>query len=501
MGKNKKRTMILSLAILLVGAFILLISYSFWQVTEKQTNRNLVGSACLSMTYSNETNDIELASTWPMADEKGKATTPYSFTITNNCDMAVNYQISLESVANPDNPNIANDYYISDQYIKVYLDDDVLATYDFLPDVTIDSEANYKIRSNKKILTGKLFAHESETHELRLWVDSETPMSQMNKGFYSKIEVIGGQGVELDCYFVDEDGVLTRYNPDCGISATIPATVNNVPVTKIASDAFVSDYSFRYLLNDDTSEDDLDFSVLIDGEMGTAFLDEDYATAATATSQDVNFVIYEEDNKHIEDAIDYLKQNPDQVMSGLYQIEGISALRVDDAAITKYSHLTQRPTGYEYFYKVQKVNGQYTATYVGQRISKDYYTPVERLKDINYLDLTQATNLVEIDDGAFYGIGMNGQTLITPSSLRRIGKEAFEDSRCKIQLNEGLQIIDDYAFIENWYVLTSVEIPRSVTTLGERIFNYPNLTITVHSQALYDSKDYWAYGLNVLYEP
>ena len=500
MGKNKKRTMILSLAILLVGAIAILVSYSLWQVTEKQTNRNLVGSACLSMTYSNETNDIELASTWPMADEKGKATTPYSFTITNNCDMAVNYQISLESVANPDNPNIANDYYISDQYIKVYLDDDVLATYDFLPDVTIDSEANYKIRSNKKILTGKLFAHEAETHELRLWIDSETPMSQMNKGFYSKIEVIGGQGVELDCYFVDEDGVLTRYNSDCGISATIPATVNGIPVRKIASDAFKDGDKYHYDLNSGTTYDDLDFSVLANPAIVSAINENDYATLAGATTDDFKIIVYDEDDKKINDAIDYLKQNPDSYISSLYQLESISSVRVDDIPIVKYSRLPANPVGSEFFYKTENVNNNHISSYVGYRASENVVDS-KRYAIINFLDLSKATNLEEIDDNAFSYVAMDGMTLRMPSSLRRIGKSAFVDSRCNVILNEGLQVIDDYAFIENWYTMTSIEIPRSVTTLGERIFNYSDLTVTVHNQELYDNRNYWGYGLTVVYEP
>ena len=182
--KSNKRIISTIFLLVLMGA-VIAGTFALWQTTRKQTDRNLVGSACLDITYSNETGDISLPSAWPMTDNEGKATTPYSFTITNNCDIAVNYQVSLESIANP---NDANASYIADNYIDIYFDDGNIYPYGSLPTVTNDTNTEYTIRSTRKITAEKIYAHESKTHNLRIWLDEDTPTTEMNKHFIVKLK-------------------------------------------------------------------------------------------------------------------------------------------------------------------------------------------------------------------------------------------------------------------------------------------------------------------------
>ena len=109
MNNKKKKIAIVSL-IALCLVLLAFGTFAWWTVTRKQTNRNLVGSACLGITFSNETGDINLENIWPTTDSEGAALTPYTFRITNNCDSAVTYEIALESI---EDDNTANPSYLN----------------------------------------------------------------------------------------------------------------------------------------------------------------------------------------------------------------------------------------------------------------------------------------------------------------------------------------------------------------------------------------------------
>ena len=48
------------------------------------------------MSLTNEKNDIHLTNAYPITNEEGKKLTPYSFTITNTCDLFASYTVNLE---------------------------------------------------------------------------------------------------------------------------------------------------------------------------------------------------------------------------------------------------------------------------------------------------------------------------------------------------------------------------------------------------------------------
>ena len=237
----KKKKPILSIVSLTILAVLVLVgTYAYWQVTEKQTNRNLVGSACLSITFSNETGDIDLENMWPTSDADGSALVPYTFTLTNTCpDELVAYTVAIEEIKDDsENPITYPTDYLSDTNLKIKFDNLApvkISTLDNIPD---DTEQDYEIYKTKKIINRKLAGGESRTHSVRMWLDANAPETEMNKFFLSKIKIIAGQGIEEECYAVNSDGLLYAYDPDCGTSATIPATVDGKQVKEISSTAF-----------------------------------------------------------------------------------------------------------------------------------------------------------------------------------------------------------------------------------------------------------------------
>ena len=100
MKKSKwfnKQYILLSVSILL-GLIVLIVgsSYAYYIVNVSQTNKNVVRSSCLNLSIFNEENVIKLEKQIPIMNEEGKKLTPYTFTITNTCDITAEYSVNLE---------------------------------------------------------------------------------------------------------------------------------------------------------------------------------------------------------------------------------------------------------------------------------------------------------------------------------------------------------------------------------------------------------------------
>ena len=96
-GKRKTAILII-LIVLILGCILLGISYAFWQLTYKQNDFDTLGVNCFELTLTNEQNDINLQSAYPISDEEGMILTPYTFTITNTCNTYAYYQVNLEEL-------------------------------------------------------------------------------------------------------------------------------------------------------------------------------------------------------------------------------------------------------------------------------------------------------------------------------------------------------------------------------------------------------------------
>lgn len=456
---NKKKLTIGIICLVLVGIVVLLLgTYAYWLVTEKQTNKNLVGSACLQITFSNETGDINLENQWPTSDTDGSKLVPYTFTLTNTCpDELVAYTVALEEIKDDSNDPITYpDEYLSDANIKLKFDSLAPMKISTLDDITSDSGQTYEIYKTKKIINRKLAGGESRTHSLRMWLDQNAPETEMNKFFLSRIKIIAGQGIEEECYTVNSDGVLYAYDSDCGTSATIPATVKEKQVKTIASNAFKGDKQVRqYLYHDDLlykEENDTvptidDFAALKNNRCGNTSGDSvnctiDFSIACKEELYKILFddnymdSIYEEKGWDPEDPASeqlfyqYLAEtfSPDDLVMVIYY-DGNDTERANfirNYGIEEYlspifellgeettpelinSHIYTRsnpiPDNYYEVYKATTYDTQddewEVYGYGGYKEPTDNYTTENKLL-IDSLDLSQATNLKKIESRAF----------------------------------------------------------------------------------------------------
>ena len=177
--KNKK-ILLIALGILLSLSFLVGVSYAYYMVTASQTNKNRLASSCISISLTNEKNDITLNNAYPITDSEGKKLTPYQFTITNTCDIFISYNVNLEMLEGTD---------LSTDYIKTMINSEAPAVLSILDSAstTID-----KSTESRTLAQGSLGSGDSVDYALRLWMDENTPLNEntQDKSLISKIVVV-----------------------------------------------------------------------------------------------------------------------------------------------------------------------------------------------------------------------------------------------------------------------------------------------------------------------
>ena len=160
-------------------------SFAYFSVSGTQDTSNIFTSGCFSVSIENEGNAISLTNTIPASDDDGMTGTPYTFTVSNTCNKAANYQLNLESL-NQDSSTLAANY------IRVGLsstgDSDIIKT---LSDVTAVTPSLTDSYAAHNLYTGTMEGNTTKTFNLRLWViESATKDDAAGKTYTSKINLI-----------------------------------------------------------------------------------------------------------------------------------------------------------------------------------------------------------------------------------------------------------------------------------------------------------------------
>lgn len=170
--KDKKILMII-LSIILVIIVMSSTTYALFFKTHTLDNTESYTAGILDITVE-EGSKLSLTNTLPMTDEEGSKTTPYTFTITNNGNISYTFDLKMLSTTTSNQ--------INSKYIKVKLDDN--------EPVLLSSLSSGIIADDLKLDPGK-----SVTMSVRIWLDINTPNTEIGKKFSAKI-VTDGVGSE-----------------------------------------------------------------------------------------------------------------------------------------------------------------------------------------------------------------------------------------------------------------------------------------------------------------
>ena len=179
----KKDIMFVGVSICLLILLGIGLSYSMWNMRVSQDTNNVISTTdCFDITLANQSNAIKLDNAYPITDTKGKTLTPFTFSIKNVCDTAVAYTVSLENL---EGTTLASDY------LKVMVNNDEplllnsLSTTDVVNTTSIESRV---------LDTGILFKNNTKEYSIRLWIDYNTTLDDLNnetKVLKSKIIIKG----------------------------------------------------------------------------------------------------------------------------------------------------------------------------------------------------------------------------------------------------------------------------------------------------------------------
>ena len=179
----KKNIMFVGVSICLLILLGIGLSYSMWNMRVSQDTDNVISTTdCFDITLANQSNAIKLDNAYPITDTKGKTLTPFTFSINNVCDTAIAYTVSLENL---EGTTLASDY------LKVMVNNNEplllnsLSTTDVVNTTSIESRV---------LDTGTLFKNNTKEYSIRLWIDYNTTLDDLNnetKVLKSKVIIKG----------------------------------------------------------------------------------------------------------------------------------------------------------------------------------------------------------------------------------------------------------------------------------------------------------------------
>ena len=180
MEQDKKKLSVEKKIYIVIGVLVLVfcigMSYALWSVTREQEGENLVEAGCLDVdvTFGAEMFHDGMI---PLSDIEGEATTPYTFTIENTCDIYAKYQVNIE---------ILNTTTLDESNIKSKLDDKATGILSEYSEVTKTLSTATK---SYNIYEGGLSEGETITHNLRNWI-KDTADHEAIEGQQLKTKVV-----------------------------------------------------------------------------------------------------------------------------------------------------------------------------------------------------------------------------------------------------------------------------------------------------------------------
>lgn len=467
----KRRIILTSIIVMLLITLVIAGTYALWQVTKSQSGVNTLTSSCLNINFSDNGDGIALNNTFPTPDSEGIKGSGYQFTVTNNCNNDISYSVNLEALTNSTNTN-----YIDESNIKIALDNKVGRALTKYETVNVKKEAN--ARFDKELYVGVLGTSEkdkSKTHSIKMWMDENTPMTEQNKVFDSKVVVVASQtqkGIKEsseDCFLIGSNGLLGYYNSyKCGENIIVPETIKGVTPKNMINPAFQKGNVLYY---QDTNEAK-DVYVILD--------EANYNTLSAA----VNQFAASESGYETKSIIRYSELS-DEVSKDLFSIsDSVIGLGSDEyendegSGAYLYIKFMYLKNGTDYSGKSPLDAGGEEHVVGGNNLGGCNYTNEGRTDCFyNLVDLSSLKQLNLGDTGHFDGIKISKLEL--PEGLERIANGMFRNCGLKnVYLPTTNKTIEDGAFYGN--NLTELEINSEVTIDSSAFKNNKLNSLTIN---------------------
>ncbi len=204
MENNNSKQMILSiLGVVILVVAVVGVSFAAFSYSKTGGKVNTITTGTITMSYSEDTNGINLSNALPMSDDQGKALSGsnnvFDFTVTATINGSGNTTINYDVTATKE-----SDSTLDDSAVKVYLtsidnsaDTQVLApTKVSALTKTGSSEASGAPNGQYKLTTGTFTSTTTRKYRLRMWV-AEDYSSLSTSGTYKlRVNVYGAAAAQ-----------------------------------------------------------------------------------------------------------------------------------------------------------------------------------------------------------------------------------------------------------------------------------------------------------------
>ena len=204
MENNNSKQMILSiLGVVILVVAVVGLSFAAFSYSKTGEKVNTITTGTITMSYSEDTNGINLSNALPMSDNQGKALSGsnnvFDFTVTATINGSGNTTINYDVTATKE-----SDSTLDDSAVKVYLtsidnsaDTQVLApTKVSALTKTGSSEASGAPNGQYKLTTGTFTSTTTRKYRLRMWV-AEDYSSLSTSGTYKlRVNVYGAAAAQ-----------------------------------------------------------------------------------------------------------------------------------------------------------------------------------------------------------------------------------------------------------------------------------------------------------------
>ncbi|MBO5095828.1 MAG: leucine-rich repeat protein [Bacilli bacterium] len=495
--EKKKRNKIIGISIGILVVLLVVISstYAYWQITKSQDDPNKIIAACLDFNVDFPVGITE-ENKWPMSSSEAMNTIDgYTFTVTNNCPEDVTYVVGLESVTSD---NIAS--YLSDASVGIGFDGVNKGTYSSLTDLegpTMDARGSKKLQT--AIVKGKsdVEGENVNTHNLKLWIDESSDVEEQSKGFSGKLFITGGQKVENDmpneltaesCFEMNGEEIIDYKEdlPECGDSVVIPATVNDVAVKTIDSNAFrkitTTKENITYYDNYNMNEiEPFDKSSVIAAGVIQNVEDASSINWSQLVSLFDYGIIYSDDEND-DVALREFFQNGQPVYYDNSTVQNFPGFESKDFVVY-VSDLQGTVIGVEH-YDIEK-----TASLLIKELDLSQAYNLEKIEEFSFANITDITSAV-YEDPSVINIGLTKLVFGNTDKELVLGKAAFVKANLE-ELTTYTNLVVPVEFLENDTSNALVYVgPFAFSTIGDLNIlptdNIKNIYTTLYPGGLAD---------------
>lgn len=183
----KKQSTIIAVSVFVMVLGIIGTSYALFMKVDQSEQQTVESGSLIMQLSPYDGSTVISANNVPIDDNEGLLTKGYSFSVTNNGTLPITYYIALYNNSADTSKNKL-DY----KYIKVSLDN---GTPFLLSSITNkDSSGRSILKQNISLAPGKYVAH-----NIKVWIDEDTPKSEIGKSLSLKIFAYGEVCESGDC--------------------------------------------------------------------------------------------------------------------------------------------------------------------------------------------------------------------------------------------------------------------------------------------------------------